>query len=122
MAQTFDKYALWLAGALIAENISLEMSLDGDDQDVFTLTGYGQQKNKNKVMVNLDNAIPSAGESFNAWRYALTGAKVELRAINLGTGKTLTTEGFIRKPQISSGEGKTSAQKYEFHGDPADWV
>lgn len=121
-AQTFDKYAIWIQGALIGENVSSEISLDGDDQDVVTLTMWGQQTGKRKVTANLDNAIPTAGESFNAWRAALLGSKVAFRAQRLGDGKTLTTEGFIRKPGVSSGENKTSAQKYEFHGEAADWV
>lgn len=122
MANTYEKYAIWIDGALIKENVSLEIMLEGDDQDVFTLTGFGQQKNKNKIMINLDNAVPTEGDSFDAWNRALTGQVTRVRVQHLGTLETLETEGFVRKPSRTSGEGKTSAQKYEFHGDAADWT
>lgn len=122
MAQTYDKVAVWIDGALIAENVSIEIALKTDDQDVFTLTSYGQQTNKRKIEVNLDNAVPTDGESFNSWRAALFGSVHRLRLQQLGTLQTLETEGFVREPNISSGEQKTSSKKFMMHCDAADWT
>lgn len=111
-------------GELLAENVGLELRLDGDDKDVFTtVLGFaGQTSVPKKVVCKLDDVILlSSRPAFDPWKLCLDGASIEFEFIDAGTGRTLTTEGFIRNPNIQAGVDRTPANGYEFHGRGVAW-
>jgi hypothetical protein len=122
-AQVYDQLYIFWNGDLLQENTSAEIDLDGDDQDVLTIPkGWaGQTPSPKKTMVRLGNVVPPTGQEVDAWEYALTSKKGTMRVTSGATGKSITSEGFIRKPKLSAGVGKNVDQNFEFHGTPAGW-
>ena len=110
-------------GALLVELTEIELSLDGDDQDVFTIAkGWsGQTPSPKKVMASLTNVVPTNGQEVDAFEAALLSKEVKMKFQFGGSGKSLTSKGFLRKPKISAGVAKTVTQTFEFHGGPGKW-
>lgn len=118
------QYYVRANGELLAENIGLEIRLDGEDKDVFTtVLGFaGQSPVPKKVVCKLDDVILLANlTNFDPWNAALNSEIVEFEFIDSGTGRTLRTEGFIRNPNIQAGVDRTPANGYEFHGRGVAW-
>ena len=116
----YGQYYVRWNGVLLQENHQLEITLEGDDQDVFTLVkGWsGQTPSPKKVMAALTNVVPPEGQEVDAFFEAITSSKGEMRFEESNTGRTLISQGFIRKAKISGGVGKTAEQSFEFHGGP----
>lgn len=123
MASTvYGQFYAWIDGELLGENMSLEIMLDGDDKDVFTtVKGFaGQMPVPKKVVVNFGDVVARAGIKFDAWKRALDSTVCELKLQDT-SGKSLTTDGFIRKPKITSGVDRTPEHAFEFHGAGKAW-
>ncbi len=122
-ASVYDQLYVYLDGNLLMENVSLSIDLEGDDQDVLTIAkGWaGQTPSPKKTMAQLANVIPPEGQEVDAWKASLLSEKHKMRFQSAATGKTLESEGFIRKPKIAAGVGKTADQNFEFHGTPGLW-
>ncbi len=122
-ASVYDQLFVDLDGALLMENVTLAIDLEGDDQDVLTIAkGWaGQTPSPKKTMIQLGNVIPPEGQEVDAWKATLLSEKHKIRVTSGATGKSLVSEGFIRKPKISAGVGKTADQSFEFHGTPGLW-
>jgi hypothetical protein len=114
----YDQFYVFAGGILLAENQSVELNLESDDQDVFTIAkGFaGQTPSPKKVMASFENVIPPAGFEFDAFQKQSDSERVEMKFQSALTGKSLTSEGFIRKAKISAGVGKTTSFSFEFHG------
>jgi hypothetical protein len=110
-------------GSLLQELTEIELTFDGDDQDVFTIAkGFaGQSPSPKKVMCTLTNVVPTDGQEVDAFEAALLSKKVKMKFQFGGSGKALTSEGFIRKPKLSAGVAKTVSQTFEFHGGAGTW-
>jgi hypothetical protein len=122
--KVYGQFFVRANGELLAENTALELTLEGDDKDVFTtVQGFaGQSVVPKKVMCKLDGVIPTeASPRFHAWNTCLTSKVVEMQFLESATGKTLTTNGFIRKPSMQGGVDRTAAESYEFHGKGVGW-
>jgi len=119
----YDQFFVFANGALLSENQQVELTLESDDQDVMTVAkGFaGQTPSPKKVMANLTNVVPSSGFEFDAFQKANDSEIVEMKFQSAATGKSLISEGFIRKPKISSGVGKTVEFSFEFHGGPGNF-
>ncbi len=123
MAILYDQIYVQADGNLLVELTEIEMSLDGDDQDVFTIAkGWsGQTPSPKKVMATLTNVVPALGQEVDAFEKSLTSKKVKMRFQFGGNGKALSSEGFLRKPKLSAGVAKSVTQTFEFHGGPGTW-
>jgi hypothetical protein len=123
--QIYGQFVIEYDGETMAETTSIEVMLDGDDQDVFTLLkGFaGQSSSPKKVVINLTDAIPDIDYwHTKVWNDCLTGRAVAARVWRVGDASSLSSKGFIRKPKLNSGVGKPSENSYEFHGEANRWV
>lgn len=118
--QEYSQYVVYIDGLLLAENTEVDFGLEGDDQDVFTIVqGFsGQSTSPKKIVANFTDMVPLPGLAFDSFTAALEGRQVEVRFVQIGSGNTVTSQGFIRKPKITAGVGKASNNAYEFHGGP----
>jgi len=116
----YDQFYVRINGALLAENQEVELSLESDDQDVFTIAkGFaGQTPSPKKVMASLTNVIPPAGFEFDAFQKQTDSEVVTAQFQSASTGKSLTSQGFIRRARIGAGVGRTASLSFEFHGGP----
>lgn len=112
-------------GRLLAENVSVDLSLDGTDTDVFTIVQNslaGQTPGPKKIVGKLENVVPPTGFEFDAWSSMNASTDHTVRYIQMSTGKSCTSKSsFCRAVALSSGVGKTQAYNWEFHGKTANW-
>ena len=122
--QVYDQVYVFKDGGLLQENVSIEITLEGDDQDVMTIAkGFaGQSPSPKKVMATLNNVCPPKGQEVDAFEASLLSTVVTMKFQFAASGKSLTSKGFIRKPKIGGGVGKTVDQTFEFHGGPGKWT
>ena len=119
----YDQIFVFKDGSLLSELTEIELTFEGDDQDVFTIVkGFaGQSPSPKKVMATLTNVVPTDGQEVDAFEATLQSKKVKIKFQFGGSGKSLTSEGFIRKPKLSAGVAKTVSQTFEFHGGAGTW-
>jgi hypothetical protein len=120
----YDQVFQYINGALLAENTTITLALEGQDQDVMTIVkGFaGQTPGPQKVVASCDNVIPTSGFEVNTWNKQLNSEKVEMKFQFGGSGVSLVSEGFLRGNQIEGGVGATTSLKFEFHGGPGEWT
>ncbi len=119
----YDQMVVRANGQLLVENQQINLTLQGDDQDVMTIAkGFaGQTPSPKKVMADFTNVVPPTGFEFDAFQKCNDSEKVTMEFEIISSGKRLTSEGFIRNPKTGAGVGKTLEQSFEFHGGPGNW-
>jgi hypothetical protein len=119
----YDQVFQYINGALLAENTTITLALEGQEQDVNTIVkGFsGQTPGPTKVVASCSNVIPISGFEVDTWNMQLNSVKVEMKFQFGGSGKALTSEGFIRGNKIEGGVGNTTGLDFEFHGGPGGW-
>lgn len=119
--QLYDQVFAWIDGKLLAENTSVSVEQQGDDQDVMTVVkGFaGVSPSPKKTMVSFENVVPIVGFEFDAFKSFNETSFHVLRLQLGGSGKQLNTKGVVRAPKMGSGTGQTTTLSFEFHGAPA---
>ncbi len=121
MAIYQQAYVYW-NGALLQENTSVDVSIDGDNQVVLTtVKGFaGITPSPKMTMVTLENVIPPAGMEVDAFKLFIESTEGEIK-VQLADGKSLVSKGFIEAPKAGGGVGKTASQSWSFRGEPASF-
>jgi hypothetical protein len=119
----YDQMFQYVNGALLAENTTVKLALEGTEVDVMTIVkGFaGQTPGPTKVTASCENVIPVSGFEVNTWNMQLNSEIVEMKFQFGGSGISLTSEGFIRGNVIDAGVSATSGITFEFHGGPGEW-
>ena len=120
----YDQIFAYWNGALLAENTTVKIALEGQAQDVnTTVKGYaGFTPGPQKIVVTFENVLPIGGAEVNSWGAQLNSEIGELKLQAGGSGKVLVSEGDLRGNMIDGGVGQTTTIAFEFHGAPADWT
>jgi hypothetical protein len=120
MAELYDQAVMFLNGALLTDNTTVSVSYEGDDQDVMTIPkGWaGITPSPRKLMVKFELLIPKDGPEFDLIGKFLNSEKVTLGLQLLGSGKKVTSDGYLRNPNMEFGVGQTAKISCEFHGEP----
>lgn len=118
--QVYDNIYVYMDGLLLQENTEVQISWEGDDQDIFTLVkGFaGISPSPKKIVVQLTNMAPPTGSEFNAAKAFIESTKHTLKLQKGATGEVIESEGFVRTPQTTAGVGKVTNENYSFHGEP----
>ncbi len=119
----YDQVYAYINGALLAENISVGVSLEGTDQDVMTIVKglAGFTPGPDSVKVSFENVIPAAGFEVNTWNMQVNKEIVELKLQFGSSGLSLTSEGRIDGNKIDAGVSKSTSLNFDFTGTPAPW-
>ena len=120
----YDQIAVRVDGKLLAENVSVDITLDKTDQDVFTIIRSslaGVTPGPSKVVGALNNVVPVTGFEFNAWGSATATQEHAVQYIQMGSGLTLNSTATVRSVKLAAGVGKTQEFNFEFHGDCGNW-
>ena len=117
----YDSIYVYWNGALLQENTSVDVSVDGDNQVVLTtVKGFaGITPSPKMIMVTLENVMPPTGMEVDAFKLFIESTEGEMKLQSGATGKSLTSKGFIEAPKVGSGVGKTASQSWSFRGSPA---
>ena len=116
----YNQVFAYFNGALMSENTSVDISMDGDDQPVLTtVKGFaGITPSPKMITAQLENVVPPSGFEHDVFQKELDSEEVEMK-FQLGTGQQLTSKGFISGVKVGAGVGKTMALSFSFRGAPA---
>lgn len=116
----YEQTYLFANGIALAENTTVESSLESDDQDVMTtvLDWAGITPAPITRTVSANNVIPLAGVEFDFEQKKIDREEVEIMLQEGGSGKKCITRGFILTCSRSSGVGQTATFSFTFKGSP----
>lgn len=120
----YDQIVVRVDGKLLAEMVSVDITLDKTDQDVFTVVRAslaGVSPGPSKVVGAINNVVPVTGFDFDAWSSALLTTEHAVQYIQMGSGLVLNSKATVRAVKCGSGVSKTQEFNFEFHGDASDW-
>ncbi len=116
----YDSCFLYVQGSLLAENTSVEISIEGDNVAILTtVKGYaGESPSPKMTMIQADNVVPVTGFEVDIIQKFLDSEEVEVMVQFGGNGKKLKSKGTLLAPKVSSGVGKPTTMSFGFRGTP----
>lgn len=117
----YDQLYIFLNGSLLAENTSIDVSYEGENQAVLTtVQGYtGESPSPKMLVITADNVVPPTGFEVDYFQKFLDTEEVEIKAQSGATGESLISKGYLQAPKVSSGVGKVTTVSFGFRGKPA---
>ena len=117
----YGQVYLFVNGIALAENTTIESSLESDAQDVFTtvLDWAGITPAPIVRTVTASNVIPLAGVEFDFEQKMIDREEVEIMLQEGGSGKKCISTGFITNVPRSAGVGQTTTISFTFKGEPS---
>ena len=117
----YNQIYLTINGIKLAENTTIETSLDADIQDVMTIVdGWkGITPAPTTRTVTAANVVPLTGAEFPFEKAMLNNWPIELLLEEGNTGKKCMTQGYITNVPRSAGVGQTTTISFTFKGFPA---
>ena len=120
--QIFAQYAVSANGAVLFNTQTIKLKMDGKDTDVETILGgwSGITPSPKKISIDVEGAIPAGADfDLDAFQKFQDSEILNLTVTSLGNGKSLSSSGFVRDPELDAGVGKQSTLKFSFMGGPA---
>lgn len=117
----YSQIYLYFNGNALAENTTIETSLEADIQDVMTIGRDWAGITPSPVVrtVTATNVIPLTGAEVDFEQKMLDNEEVEIMMQEGGTGKKCTTKGYITNVPRSAGVGQTTTINFTFRGKPS---
>ena len=108
-------------GSLLAEAVTVEMSLDSDIPDVMTMGRNWAGITKAPIVrgITVQSAIPLPGVEFDAEKAMLKFEEIEVMVQESDSGKKCTSKGYIVAVPRSGGVGANSTIAFTFKGTPS---
>lgn len=121
MPGLYGQYVAYLDGILLANNTSIDTTLETPDEPVVTVVlGFaGVTPGARKRTADFENVCPAAGEDYDFEAAANSCADVELMLQQVGSGKKMVSEGKIQNVKRAGGAGRTAGVSFHFEGTPA---
>jgi hypothetical protein len=121
--QVYDNIYVFMNGVLLQESTQVQISWEGDDQDIFTLVkGFaGISPSPVKIVIQLTNVAPPTGSEFDAPGAFIAKTKQVCKLQKGATGETIEVECFVRAPATSAGVGQVTNENYSLHGEAKSW-
>lgn len=116
----YDQVYAYIDGGLMAEAISINTALEGDNQPALTIVkGFaGITPSPKTRTISVESAVPSTGFEFDFEQAFLDSAEVEI-VLQLGSnGKECTSRGYFTTVPVSAGVGQAATISFEFTGTP----
>ncbi len=117
----YDQIFLFINGALMAENTSIDTELSSDVQQVMTIVKQFAGITPSPIVrtVTAENVIPLTGFEFDFEQKFIDSEEVEIMLQQGGSGKKTTSKGYFTGVPVSSGVGKTATVSFSFVGTPS---
>ena len=117
----YSQIYLYMNGILLAENTTIETSLEADIQDVMTIAKNWAGITPSPITrtVTGNNVIPLSGVEFDFEQKMMDSEEVELMMQEGGSGKKCVTKGYITNVPRSAGVGATTTISFTFKGTPS---
>lgn len=117
----YNQIYLSIDGLKLAENTTIETSLDADIQDVMTIVdGWkGITPAPTTRTVTASNVVPLTGAEYPFEQAMKENWEVELLLEEGNTGKKCMTRGYITNVPRSAGVGQTTTINFTFKGFPS---
>ena len=117
----YSQIFLYANGQLLAENTTLETSLEADIQDVFTIVRNWAGITPAPIVrtVTGTNVVPLPGVEFDFEQKMLDFEELEIQMQEGGSGKTAVTNGYIVNVPRSAGVGQTTTINFTYRGTPS---
>ena len=117
----YNQIYLTVNGVPLAENTSVETSLDADIQDVLTVgKGWaGITPSPITRSVSVNNVVPLTGVEFDFGAKMMASEEVTIMMQEGDGGKKCVTKGYITNVPRSAGVGATTTISFTFKGTPA---
>ncbi len=117
----YSQIYLFLNGVLLAEQTTLETSLEADIQDVMTIVRNWAGITPAPIVrtITAANVVPLPGVEFDFEQKMLDFEEVEIQMQEGGSGKKCTTKGYIVNVPRSAGVGATTTISFTFRGTPS---
>ena len=114
----YNQLYIYLNGALLVENATVETSLERSDANIFDLrTGWaGISAGPAFRRISSSNFIPLTGAQFDFEKLYLDKIRVVIRLVEAAGGKTLNSTGFITAVTRSASVGNNYTVNFEFRG------
>ena len=114
----YSQIYLTVNGVPLAENTTVETSLEADIQDVMTISkGWaGITPSPITRSVTANNVVPLSGVEFDFEQKMMDSEEVELMMQEGGSGKKCVTRGYITNVPRSAGVGATTTISFTFKG------
>lgn len=108
-------------GVLLAENQTIETSLEADIQDIFTIVRNWAGITPAPIVrsVTAANVVPLPGVEFDYEGKMLDFEELDLIMEEGGSGDTCTTSGYIVNVPRSAGVGQTTTISFTYRGTPS---
>jgi len=123
----FDNCAVYVQGLLDQDATEVSVSVvDGDE--VVTLLGGGSETTVTLMpggrylQVQWSRAASQTGDPLDLFKLHKDVARISIRIVQRGSGKSLTTKGFLQDPSLKSSTGSSQSISCSFVGEHADWV
>ena len=115
----YDQMYVYVDGALLAENTSVDLSWEGDNQDVLTtVQGWaGVSPSPKMINATLSNVLPVTGFEFDFITAIKETWEVSLTFQFGGSGEIIESKGYFKPPlSIAAGVGQTTTLSISFTG------
>lgn len=121
MSGLYGNYVGFIDGILLANNTSIDTELETPNEEVTTVPlGFaGITPGADKRSADFENVSPVAGEDYDFEGAAKNRTKVEVCIQQVGSGKKMTSHGWISNVKRTGGTGKTATVSFHYVGDAA---
>ena len=115
----YSQMFLYIDDVLLAENTTIETSLEADIQDVLTIQGGWKGITPSPITrtVSATNVIPRPGVEVDFEKLMMENTEIELQIQEAkGSGKKCVSRGYITNVPRSAGVGATVTISFTFRG------
>lgn len=113
--QVYGQFCLSIDGILATQTTSIKISMEGKDVPVETilLQFAGVTPGPKTIHLDVDEAVPQTGFEFDPFSSFLNTTLHNFTILSLGSGKSMSIDGFIQSPEADAGVGKSSTLKFK---------
>jgi len=119
----YENMYVFVNGQVLAENVTIESSLDSDIQDVNTQVKEWAGITPAPITrtTTLNNVIPRTGVEFDAEAKMIAREEIEVMLQEGSSGKKCTSKGYITAAPRSSGVGQNTTLNFTVKGTPSSF-
>jgi hypothetical protein len=125
--EVFDRCCVYVNGDLQALAVDVTVGNQNADQ-VISLLGQGSKRTMalapggRYLTIEWSSAVSQDGVPLRLWETYNSAEPVQVRVVQMGGGSTITSNGYLQAPSVTSTVGQNQSVSNSFVGEPAEWV